>query len=572
MTPLPIWFGSRQQPLAGFLHRPVGQPVGGVLICPPFGYEGGCAHRTLRTIADRLAAYGYLVLRFDYEGTGASSGGSAEAELLDRWQASVRTGVAELRRLGVRRPALVGLRLGAALAIAATRDDSDLGPIVLWAPVTSGRRYWRELRAQAAITPAGVPGDGSLNVMGHRLSAAAVGAIKAWNPLAGVRTDVTAALVQSPGWRDIKETAAELAAAGVRPAVLELDGTSTVLEQDAEMVKVPTRLVERLCEWVHRASAAAPTEQPALTADPVRLLDEGRIQEEIVSVPPYGLYGVLTRPVGAPTEAGVIFLNNGVAPAAGPGRAWVDFARTLAADGVTSLRLDFSGLGDSPERRDRLQRVVRRVVGREHVVRRERPVPRAAGAELLATARFLRQRGVRTVTAVGLCSGAHTSVRTAAYGDGLDSVFAINPPLCYLVDQGIGPWQRRLWALTAYPMSKRPVVAAAHRLPEPVWTVLDRLGLFPSPARYLRRSAARGTWVQLVFSADDPSLVDLQVRAGRAVRQVIEQGKAGLLIVDGMDHSMFDHARRAEVLDALRQACGGQSTYAVGPQALAVQG
>lgn len=547
MTPLPIWFGSRELPLAGFLHRPTGRPIGGVLICAPFGYEAGCSHRTLRTIADRLAALGHLVLRFDYEGTGASSGGGPEADLLPCWQASVRTGLAELRRLGVRRPALVGLRLGASLALAASRDDPDLGPIVLWAPVTSGRRYWRELRAQAAITPAGVPGDGSLNVVGHHVSAATVRAIKTWNPLAGLRSDITAALVQSPGWRDVSETAEDLATAGLYPALLELDGTSAVLERDAEMVDVPVHLVARLCDWVHDASAVTSIDGPSPADDPVRLLDAGMIQEEIVSISPRGLYGVLTQPAGMPSQSGVIFLNNGAAPAAGPGRAWVEFARTLAVEGVASLRLDFSGIGDSPD------------AGRRPL-RREEPVPRSAGAELLAAADFLRRRGIQTVTAVGLCSGAHISVRTAAYADGLDAVFAINPPLYYLRDQGIGPWQRWLWALTAFPMSKRPVRAAAHRIPERVWTWLDAVGLFPSPARYLRRAAARGTRVQLVFSSDDPGLFDVRVRADSAVRRIVAEGQASMLIVDGMDHSMFDRARRAEVFDALREACGAEPT------------
>ncbi|HEY3087692.1 MAG TPA: hypothetical protein VGJ59_06490 [Jatrophihabitantaceae bacterium] len=518
-----------------------------MLICSPFGYEAVCAHRTLRTIADRLALLGHLVLRFDFEGAGASSGRGTEADLLDRWQTDVRAGLAELRRLGVRRPAVVGLRLGAALALAATCDDPDLGPAVMWAPVTAGGRYWRELRAQAAITPAGIPGDGSLNVLGHRLSAPTVRALKAWDPLVGLRRDMTAALVQSPGWRDAGVATEELAAAGLRPALLELDGTSAVLERDAEMVDVPVRLVEVLCDWVHGASVATPIEAPSPTADPVRLLDAGRIREEIVRIPPRGLYGVLTRPSAVPSRAGVIFLNNGVAPAAGPGRAWVDFARILAVEGVTSLRLDFSGLGDSPD------------PGRRPV-RRERVVPRTAGAELLAAADFLRGRGVETVTAVGLCSGAQISIRTAAYRGRLDTVFAINPPLYTLYDHGIGPWQRWLWALTAFPMSKRPVRAAAHRLPEWLWTWLDRLGLFPSPARYLRRAAARGTQVQLVFSADDPGLFDVRVRADRAVRRLVAQGQAAMLIVDGMDHSMFDHARRAEVLDALRVACGAQPT------------
>ena len=563
MTPLPIWFGSREQPLAGFLHRPVRSPIGGVLICAPFGYEAGCAHRTLRTIADRLAGRGHLVLRFDYEGAGASSGLGTEADLPDRWQDSVRAGVAELRRLGVRRPALVGLRLGGALALAATRDDPDLGPVAAWAPVTSGRRYWRELRAQAAITPGGIPGDGSLNVVGHRLSAAAVGAIKAWNPLAGVRP-VTTALLQSPGWRDAEATADELAAAGVHPVLLELDGTSEVLEQDAEMVKVPVRLVEGLCDWIHNASAATPTKEPASIGDPARWLDDGVIQEEIVSIPPQGLYGVLTRPVGEPSQAGLLLLNNGVATAAGPGRAWVEFARTLAADGVTSLRLDFSGLGNSPDPRRWWMR-------RDRVVRRERGVPRTSGAELLAAAEFLRRRGVRSVTAVGLCTGGQISVRTAAYGDGLDTVFAINPPLCYLADLGMGPWRRRLWALTAEAVGKRPVRAAMRRLPEWVWTALDRLGLFPSPTHHLRRAAARGSRVQLVYSVDDEGLVDLRALAGRDLGRLVGRGDVAMLLVDGMDHSMFDHARRADVLDALRETCGVRSIREVSAESIAAQ-
>jgi alpha-beta hydrolase superfamily lysophospholipase len=375
---------------------------------------------------------------------------------------------------------------------------------------------------------------------------------------------VTTALVQSPGWRDAEETTDELAAAGVHPALLELDGTSEVLERDAEMVKVPVHLVEGLCDWVHNTSAATPTEASGPTGDPARSLDDGAIQEEIVSLPPHGLYGVLTRPAGEPSQAGVLFLNNGVATNAGPARAWVEFARTLAADGVTSLRLDFSGLGDSPDPRRWWMR-------RDRVVRRERGVPRTASAELLAAAEFLRRRGVRTVTAVGLCTGGQISVRTAAYGDGLDAVFAINPPVCYLPNHGVGPWQRRLWALTAEAVGKRPVRHAMRRLPEWMWTALDRLGLFPSPAHHLRRAAARGTRVQLVFSANDEGLLDLRALADRAVGRLLERGDVAMLLMDEMDHSMFDRARRADVLDALREACGVGSIREVSAESIAAQ-
>jgi alpha/beta superfamily hydrolase len=546
MTHEAIWFGPGERPLAGFLHEPSDPPIGGVVICPPFAYEATCAHRTLRRIADRLAEQGHLALRFDYEGTGASSGSGFGSGLLDRWQRNVLAGVAELRRRGVQRPTLVGLRLGAALACAAAGRDADLGGLALWAPVTSGRRYWRELRAQAAITPHGTIGDGSLNIVGHHLPADAVRALKSWDPLRDVDPNVAMLVVQSPGWRGVDDAAADLVGRGLRPEFLDVEGTSAVLERDAELAEVPVPLVDALCRWVDKSSgrqtlAAA---VPRLREDKTRVINTrtGPVEEQIVAVPPRGLYGVVTRPIGQSARTGVIFLNNGVAPAAGPGRAWVEFARTLAASGVTSLRLDFSGVGDSPD----LTR---------HPIGRDKPVPRIAGRELLAAVDFLRAGGMRDITAVGLCSGAQIAVRTAAYRGRIDNVFAINPALYHLPDIGVGPWMRRLWALTAFPMSKRPVRAAIHRLPERVWAVLDRLGIFPSPAGYLRRAAARQTWVRLVFAEGDGSLDDLRVRSGRAVAQMVADGQMSLDVVAGMDHSMFDRERRAEVLEALCETC-----------------
>ena len=90
MTPHAIWFGPADHPLAGYLHLPDGPPVGGVLVCAPFGYESTASHRTLRRLGDRLARSGRLVLRFDYAATGASAGTGHEPDLLARWQGAWR--------------------------------------------------------------------------------------------------------------------------------------------------------------------------------------------------------------------------------------------------------------------------------------------------------------------------------------------------------------------------------------------------------------------------------------------------------------------------------------------------
>jgi dienelactone hydrolase len=540
--PLAIWFGPADRPLAGSLHLPKGPTTGGVVICAPFGYEAVCAHRTLRQLAQRLADHGQLVLRFDYEGTGDSAGTGFEPDLLARWQQNVLAAVDELRRRGVPRPALVGLRLGAALACAATVADQDVGPLVLWAPTTSGKRYHREARAQAAASVGGVMPDGSYNIFGYPLPPQSLQALKTWQPLTGLDPAHDVLLVQSPGWRDEQAAAADLAAVGVQPQVLERAGTAQLLENDAELVDVPVPLVRDVADWLiaQPATLLDLPDQPHGPAS-TRGIDTGSglVEERMVTLGPTALHGVLTQPIGAPVQTAVVFLNNGVSSAAGPGRCWVEFGRALATSGVTSLRMDFSGLGESPDRQ--VQAV------------RANPFPKTAVAEVDAAVQYLRDLGARSVAVAGLCSGGQVAVRTAAYGARVDVVYAINPSLLYPVDIGAGPWMRRFWKLAGFPVSKRPIVAILHRLPEGVWTAIDRIGLFPSPLRYLRRAVDRGTHVRLVYSAGDLAQTDLYVRAGRGVEKLAAGGKLTVDEITGMDHSLFDRKYRAGVLRALAE-------------------
>lgn len=77
-------------------------------------------------------------------------------------------------------------------------------------------------------------------------------------------------------------------------------------------------------------SAAGLTEEPMVFGD----------EEQLV--------GVLTRPaVGDATVPVFVFFNSGVLPRIGSHRINVKLARALAAEGVTSLRFDLSGQGDS---------------------------------------------------------------------------------------------------------------------------------------------------------------------------------------------------------------------------------
>lgn len=141
------FFGAPGRQLLGVYHPPLDGSDGqlAVLICNPFFQEYIRAHRALRQLAEQLAQVGCHVLRFDYAGTGDSSGTLAETSLQD-WRDSISLAEAELVELsGASSVALVGLRFGATLAT--NHDSNRIVKTLLWDPVIDGKTYVDELEA-----------------------------------------------------------------------------------------------------------------------------------------------------------------------------------------------------------------------------------------------------------------------------------------------------------------------------------------------------------------------------------------------------------------------------------------
>jgi pimeloyl-ACP methyl ester carboxylesterase len=142
-----LFFGSSERRLFGVHHRanPSTNARHGVLLCYPGVQEYNGAHWLFRRLAGMLQRAGYDVLRFDYHATGDSEGGGAEGRPAI-WTENVSEAAAELRELaGVRALSLVGMRLGAALALGACSKDLAVRTLVLWEPVVLGADYLNEL-------------------------------------------------------------------------------------------------------------------------------------------------------------------------------------------------------------------------------------------------------------------------------------------------------------------------------------------------------------------------------------------------------------------------------------------
>jgi alpha-beta hydrolase superfamily lysophospholipase len=576
----PVHFGDEHRSAVGWWHAPSGRPADAsrlpVLICPPHGREDECAYRTLRVLAERLAAAGHPVLRFEFPGTGDAAGDAYMPDLVPTWEAAIAAGLDGLKaQAGCSRVAVVGLRLGALLAagVAASRDD--VAAFVAIAPPVSGRAFVREMKA-FELTSAAVgradPASGLTEAGGHVLTSAARDALSRLGPAALERPPAPCVLVVDRD--DVPSAApwiARLAELGVSADRESHPGFADMM-LDPHLGEVPQSMVDALANWLAR--------QPLVPAGPaVEGLRHGPIavSDGVVEEPAWmtvggaRIFGILSQAAtGATPSRIVLLLNAGAQRRSGSGRLHVLLARRWAAGGAAVLRIDLPGLGDAPPRAGERDNIV---------------YPHGILHELRDLVRQLRERWPRAgFHAVGICSGAFHALQLAFGHGGVDGVVALNPltfswpgeglllePLpAYMVTQEMSryrrsPFSRHRWRKLLHgEVDVRRVarLLARHvgRSVVTAWRELARLLRLPlrdDLAGELGRATADGTVVHFVFSENEPGEDLLRSLAGRAVARLQRRHQLHLHRMDDADHTFTGAAARervAALMDALFQA------------------
>ena len=332
--------------------RPMGSATIGVVIVPPLGYEYWTSHRTLRTLAERLAENGCLALRFDFDGTGDSAGDQWDPARLETWQRNIGQAADALRGWGATRLVVIGLRFGGTLALtegAAVGADA----VVAWAPVARGK----PLRPRAAVArscrarDAGLPERSGVVQAGTVFSAETLAGLGAIDVRALPDPPATKVLIVDRSDKPPSDAVVDrLRALGVETDHVVRAGTELFLDHPTEYAMVPEAIVEEITGWVGPGEAleATPDAPPRRTTATIAWQGE-EVEEEVVRIGRLGLVGILTRPSSGVSRGTVVWLNSGSEHHVGPGLAWVEYARTLALSGCTSLRVDFSGWGESPD-------------------------------------------------------------------------------------------------------------------------------------------------------------------------------------------------------------------------------
>ncbi len=526
------WIGPAGRPLLSWLTTPAdGTGSAGVVIVPPIGYELWSSHRTLRVLAERLAGQGCSVVRFDYDGTGDSAGDQWDPGRLEAWRRDLAVAADSLRRLDVSSLTLVGLRVGGTLALLEGPTVSA-DAVVAWAPISRGRRYVRELQLLGLPVPEDPAEPGRKGAIAQAGSVFSVDTLDELGAL-----DLTALAVppaprvlvvdrdDKPASTALLERLDQL---GVHADHLVAAGTDRFLDQPTEYATVAGGIVEEICHWVGHGEVGGhgPGDRTAVAT----LDGADGVEEEVVRVGASGLTGVMTRPVG-PSRATVVWLNSGSEHHVGPGRAWVEYARALAASGFTSLRVDFSGWGESPDG--------------GHAP--GRPYDAHGVGEVGTIVAWLRQSGHRHVVVAGLCAGAWIALRAASTVS-VDGVIAINPQLYWQPGEPV-----EADIITETRARRQPEIRRIKKVGRTgAWSILDAVGARHPASSMLRALDRSGTPVLALFAEGDDGLEFLEDRVGRAWGEVRRHGTAELVVVEDIDHPMHRHWHRSRVVSAIR--------------------
>jgi pimeloyl-ACP methyl ester carboxylesterase len=582
----PTYFDSGDHRLFGWLHQPsFGTARGtGLVICNPFGFEAVCSHRSLRTVAAMAAGVGIPTLRFDYQGTGDSADIDPHANQLEVWSNDVLAAIDALQRLtGVERVYLLGIRLGALLAVMAARHRNSLAGIILISPIISGRRYLRELRtAQRAASLAAISepgrgnesqtiGDGSMEASGFPLSAATLAALTGFDlPLSF--TPGFAMLIIDDSRMPVARGWVEAISAAAEIKYLALSGLIEMIYTAPHDAKPSEAILSTVLEWLQRdlvgdmgvaeVGSGDRSDEYAQASNTLTLpgneptRDATLTEQALLIGSDPAIFGILTRPrQDEMRRRAVILINAGATYHAGPNRFYVSLARRWALSGYFVLRLDLAGLGDSDTRCGRTDNEV---------------FPAAALDDIRVAIEFLRNRcAIYDVTLCGFCSGAYHALRAAVAQLPVNRILLVNPEN-FFWKQGtdlhalepaevvrrtrghrerifsLAAWKRLLtgqidlWRIARIYV-QRPLLALESQLRDCARLLGVRLP--HDLGSELETISARGVRVVFIFAYGEAGIELLHIQAGSSIKRL--KDRCSIHIIEGADHIFSRSAPRA---------------------------
>lgn len=524
------WFGASQPETFGWIHTPDGPARGGVVLCPPLGREATAAHPVYRRLAEDLTAAGFVAVRFDFSGTGDSIDSAPPADCVDAWLTNIADAAALVRQYGAESVALVGLRMGGLLAEHAAALIPEIDALVLWDPARSGRVFVRRARALESLREAvgqslehpGIPGlempDAALATLSQLRSPS--------------EPPQLPTLLLHPA-DEAPDTSPDGHMTLVTAIAIDAHEHREFLAVNVLESKAPTDTMATIVDWLtarlgESSSGPGKAGPQLVTADSVTVVaspEDSVITERVVALGSTGLVGVETVPASVNQDLPVIvILNTGNEWHAAPARVWVKMSREFARVGFRCVRMDLSGLGDSPTRPGQKP-------GRIYATEAFDDVDEAVSA--------VSPADPSNVVLMGLCSGGNQAI---------ESGFTVRPRAVLVVNPATSVTETRISGSQRHIAIRKSRFTAAiarrirsprfHRVVSPIFRTLRRLRNRRNlPSQWLATFVDSGLSLYAICGTYEASV--LVGGTERVLPRLTASGRLRIDVIDELEHTLM---------------------------------
>ncbi len=464
----------------------------------------------------------------------------------------------------------------------------------MWEPIVKGKRYIRELvavsRLSATASDQNLP---YIESAGFLMSEATASAIKKIN-LLHHQPSVTGSVYCL--FRETTAAGEELLQllhhADIRVNSDELPGFTDMMAEPQDTV-LPEQAVDTTIRWLQSRSheeAKLPSPQTQCTASQPNFTSsivfdkskdssgDGReTRTEFIAIkesvcwysPEQQLFGVLCCPAtGSDTNKPLVILaNSGSVHHVGPNRVYTHIARQLAACGVSSLRIDIQGIGES---------CALNSSNKNH------PYQDSAVSDVFSAIHYVIDQGLAsTVTLAGICSGAYSAFHSALAQNThklpIAEIILINPltfywrddmpldiPSIYQTVKDSKHYAKSLRSLASWKklISGKASVGyitsfvgrrLAERLRQGVAETTEWFsGSKSELATDLQTIIDQSIHIVFVFASTDPGLDIVNLEAKRTFQRGLRSGAVELCVIDGADHTFSKTAKREALYQFFR--------------------
>ncbi|HLK90108.1 MAG TPA: alpha/beta hydrolase [Polyangia bacterium] len=427
-----LYFGAAGHELFGWYHRPAAGRFrdAAVVLVNPLGTDFTRSDRVYRHLAEELAAAGFPVLRYDMFATGDSAGEEPAPALVRHWLDDIGRAGAEVRaRSGASKLVLVGLRLGGTLAMAhAAERSGTVDSLVLWSPCVSGKAFVTEAvkmdklyrRLDPLLADAAPPAADGEEALGVFLSRSTVDDLGKVDLLTTTERPAARTLFIDGGMVAGRDAMlAHLGKLGAEPELRAHPGHKFLITISHRGL-LPTDVLTSIGSWLAERypDVPAPAGPPP---GPATVLSGPSGERPLVfgQRPLFGIFTPRAAGLDRPAPPPIVLTNAGCVNRSGPHRLYARMARRWSALGFDVLRVDLSGIGDSPAAPDTDENVT---------------YPPSGLDDLAQAIDALGVKANERVVIAGLCSGGDYAFQLGTRDRRVATAVIMNPRTFCMLD------------------------------------------------------------------------------------------------------------------------------------------